>query len=190
MQTSIGQPAGSAPGLFPAAWSGNTAAPNASSSSSTTDANSSSSADSSATITGNDFLQLLVTELQNQDPTADTDPNEYITQLVQVNSLEQLVEINQDLGSSSSTSGASGSIANSPAAPASAGVQASASQKGGTGDAQTGNLPVPASSSAAAQVANALQVPSPAISPADLRTSIHNRGIHTGVAGTTISTVR
>jgi flagellar basal-body rod modification protein FlgD len=40
---------------------------------------------------------LLVTEMQNQDPTADTDPNEYINQLVQVNSLEQLIDINQTL---------------------------------------------------------------------------------------------
>ena len=52
---------------------------------------------SSATITANDFLTLLVTEMQNQDPTANTDPNEYINQLVQVNSLEQLIGINQTL---------------------------------------------------------------------------------------------
>src|SRR5271169_4933892 len=53
--------------------------------------------DSGATISANDFLTLLVTEMQNQDPTADTDPNEYINQLVQVNSLEQLIDINQNL---------------------------------------------------------------------------------------------
>src|SRR6202044_486522 len=56
-----------------------------------------SSSDNSATISANDFLTLLVTEMQNQDPTADTDPNEYINQLVQVNSLEQLININQTL---------------------------------------------------------------------------------------------
>jgi len=50
-----------------------------------------------ATITSNDFLTLLVTEMKNQDPTAATDPNEYINQLVQVNSLEQLISINQTL---------------------------------------------------------------------------------------------
>jgi len=70
---------------------------------------SSSSDSSSATISANDFLSLLVTEMQNQDPTADTDPNEYIDQLVQVNSLEQLIDINQNLstalGSSGSASG-------------------------------------------------------------------------------------
>ena len=67
---------------------------------------------SSATISANDFLTLLVTEMQNQDPTADTDPNEYINQLVNVNSLEQLIDINQNLttalgGSGSSSSGSS-----------------------------------------------------------------------------------
>ncbi len=65
--------------------------------------NSSGASSNSATISANDFLTLLVTEMQNQDPTADTDPNEYINQLVQVNSLEQLIDINQtlttDLGS-------------------------------------------------------------------------------------------
>ena len=43
---------------------------------------SSDSSGDSATISANDFLTLLVTEMQNQDPTADTDPNEYINQLV------------------------------------------------------------------------------------------------------------
>jgi flagellar basal-body rod modification protein FlgD len=67
---------------------------------------SSSGADSSSsTISSNDFLSLLVTEMQNQDPTADTDPNEYINQLVQVNSLEQLIDINQNLSTVLGTSG-------------------------------------------------------------------------------------
>jgi flagellar basal-body rod modification protein FlgD len=63
----------------------------------------------SATISANDFLTLLVTEMQNQDPTAQTDPNEYINQLVQVNSLEQLIDINQNLTSAIGTSGGAGS---------------------------------------------------------------------------------
>lgn len=64
------------------------------------DSQSSDSAGSStegATISANDFLTLLVTEMKNQDPTANTDPNEYINQLVNVNSLEQLISINQTL---------------------------------------------------------------------------------------------
>jgi flagellar basal-body rod modification protein FlgD len=51
----------------------------------------------SSTITSSDFLTLLVTELKNQDPTQPTDPNAYIQQLVGVNSLQQLISINQDL---------------------------------------------------------------------------------------------
>ena len=68
----------------------------------------SSSSDSNDTsITANDFLTLLVAEMKNQDPTADTDPNAYIDQLVQVNSLQQLIQINQDLGGSGSSSDSS-----------------------------------------------------------------------------------
>jgi len=92
--------------------------------STTTGTSSSSDSDSdSAAISANDFLTLLVTEMQNQDPTADTDPNEYIDQLVQVNSLEQLIDINQNLstalGDSSTGSGSSspsGQVAASPSA--------------------------------------------------------------------------
>jgi len=58
---------------------------------------SSGTTDDSSTISANDFLTLLVTEMQNQDPTANQDPNAYINQLVQVNSLEQLIDINQNL---------------------------------------------------------------------------------------------
>ncbi len=59
-------------------------------------------------ISSNDFLTLLVTEMKNQDPTQPTDPNAYIQQLVGVNSLQQLIAINQDLSNvTSSTSGTS-----------------------------------------------------------------------------------
>lgn len=56
----------------------------------------------SASIGANDFLTLLVTEMKNQDPTANTDPNEYVNQLVQVNSLQQLISINETLKANSS----------------------------------------------------------------------------------------
>ncbi|HWA94989.1 MAG TPA: flagellar hook capping FlgD N-terminal domain-containing protein [Terracidiphilus sp.] len=62
-----------------------------------------------ATITSNDFLTLLVAEMKNQDPTSNMDPNEYINQLVNVNSLQQLISINQTLqealGTTTSDSG-------------------------------------------------------------------------------------
>jgi flagellar basal-body rod modification protein FlgD len=75
------------------------------------------STSSNSNITASDFLTLLVSELKNQDPTQPTDPNQYITQLAQVNSLQQLISINQGIGTldsaiptpSSSRSGNSGS---------------------------------------------------------------------------------
>jgi len=56
---------------------------------------STSSTDDSDDITSSDFLQLLVSELQ--DPTQPTDPDAYVQQLVGVNSLQQLISINQEL---------------------------------------------------------------------------------------------
>lgn len=59
----------------------------------------------SSMITANDFLTLLVTELKNQDPTANTDPNAYVDQLVQVNSLQQLIQINTNTTATTAPSG-------------------------------------------------------------------------------------
>ena len=130
------------------------------------DSGSSSGSDASstntATVTANDFLQLLVAEMKNQDPTANTDPNEYINQLVQVNSLEQLVQINQDLGGNSNsgtTTNPSGdTVANTGVAPAGSHGSELSQQNAaalkvasamGAGNAQTGaaglNGPIPTS---------------------------------------------
>jgi len=136
---------------------------------------------SSATISANDFLTLLVTEMQNQDPTADTDPNEYINQLVQVNSLEQLIDINQTLSgalgstSSGSRTGAPGqtagnsttvTAANAPATTAAAHAPAAlpaAASAVPAATAQTtaarrtaGNVGVPSVNPAAQRVGHAL----------------------------------
>ncbi len=156
------------------------ASPLTSSSSGTSGAGSttstSNSASDSATISANDFLTLLVTEMQNQDPTADTDPNEYIDQLVQVNSLEQLININQtlttDLGSASTTSSASGagsstqptpatsSSVHAATAPVSSALQPASSAPAGLPirpeSRIAGNLSIPQESPAASRVAQAL----------------------------------
>jgi flagellar basal-body rod modification protein FlgD len=125
------------------------------------DSSSTSSSDSS-TISANDFLTLLVTEMQNQDPTADTDPNEYINQLVNVNSLEQLISINQNLSTalgipaSSSGDSASGqAVAATPASDGatSAGISAPIHT---ASNSAAGNLTVPAAAPAAQTVAHAL----------------------------------
>lgn len=54
--------------------------------------------DSRSTALGkDDFLTLLLTQLQNQDPLNPTDSTEYTAQLAQFSSLEQLSNINQNL---------------------------------------------------------------------------------------------
>ncbi len=44
-----------------------------------------------------DFLKLLITELKNQNPLEPMDSREYITQLAQFNSLEQMINLNDRL---------------------------------------------------------------------------------------------
>ena len=181
MQTSIGQPTASGMGPFPTGRADSASDPSPSSSGTT----------STATVTANDFLQLLVSEMKNQDPTANTDPNEYINQLVQVNSLEQLVQINQDLGGSSSTSsnsGATGSAVNAPSATENSGASTSRSPDAGTGGTPTGNLNSPVVSAAATRVAQALQFPSAATSAADLQKFLSTAG--TGAARIPIGAAR
>ena len=41
------------------------------------------------------FLQILVAQIKNQDPTSPTDPAQFVTQLTQYSALEQLISINQ-----------------------------------------------------------------------------------------------
>jgi flagellar basal-body rod modification protein FlgD len=43
------------------------------------------------------FMQLLVAQLQNQDPTNPVDPTQFTSQLVQFNMLDQLTQINNTL---------------------------------------------------------------------------------------------
>ena len=119
------------------------------SSSGTNGTSGSSSSDSGdTTITANDFLTLLVAEMKNQDPTANTDPNEYINQLVQVNSLEQLISINQTLTTDSTANTATPGVKTEGAQPASA-----ESIKQPLVD---GNLTVPSDNPAAQRVAKSL----------------------------------
>jgi flagellar basal-body rod modification protein FlgD len=66
-------------------------------------------------ISSSDFLTLLVTEMKNQDPTQPTDPNAYIQQLVGVNSLQQLISINQDLSSTATATTPTGSVTSASA---------------------------------------------------------------------------
>ncbi|MHB8883493.1 MAG: flagellar hook assembly protein FlgD [Methylovirgula sp.] len=51
----------------------------------------------SATVNYNQFLQLLVAELQNQDPTSPTNPTQYMSQLASFSSVEQQIQTNSKL---------------------------------------------------------------------------------------------
>jgi flagellar hook assembly protein FlgD len=65
----------------------------------------------------NTFLQLLVAQIKNQDPTQPVDSSTFLSQLAEFSSLEQLIGIRQDVGqldptttgSTTPTSGTSGS---------------------------------------------------------------------------------
>ena len=68
------------------------------------------------------FLQLLVAQIKNQDPMSPTDSMQFVTQLAQFSSLEQLIGINQGvnalnshLPSTGATTPTGGTGANPPA---------------------------------------------------------------------------
>ena len=44
------------------------------------------------------FLKLLVAQLKNQDPLSPQDATQFVAQLAQFSSLDQLISINQQLG--------------------------------------------------------------------------------------------
>ncbi|WP_322788386.1 flagellar hook assembly protein FlgD [Rummeliibacillus pycnus] len=50
------------------------------------------------------FLQLLVTQLQNQDPTSPMDDKEFISQMAQFSSLEQMQNVSKSIDSLSEIS--------------------------------------------------------------------------------------
>jgi flagellar basal-body rod modification protein FlgD len=59
--------------------------------------NSSSSAPTSSTVGYNDFLQLLIAQMKNQDPTSPTDMSQYMSQFAQMSSVEQAIQTNAKL---------------------------------------------------------------------------------------------
>ncbi len=94
-----------APSLFPAASS-----PTQTSSSN----NSSSSSDSANQLTGDSFITLLTAQLQAQDPTNPLDPTTFVTELVQFNQLQQLIDINQTLSAATGAAPTSSSQSTLP----------------------------------------------------------------------------
>ena len=71
------------------------------------------SAASSTTVDYDSFLQLLVQELKNQDPTSPSDPTQYLSQIATFSNVEQGVNMNNKLATlltSSSLAQAEGTI--------------------------------------------------------------------------------
>jgi flagellar basal-body rod modification protein FlgD len=63
------------------------------------------------------FLQLLVSQIKNQDPLNPTDSTQFVSQLAQFSELEQVVAIRSDIETAMSSSAQPGSI-NSPGSTA------------------------------------------------------------------------
>ncbi len=73
--------------------------PNTTSSTTTSSASSSnSSLTNGVTMGKEDFLKLLTTQLQYQDPLSPEDPKDFVAQLSQFSSLEQLINLNTTMG--------------------------------------------------------------------------------------------
>jgi flagellar basal-body rod modification protein FlgD len=90
------------------------AASNTAANNSTDTSNTNSTKNIDSGLGQNAFLQLLVTQLQHQDPLQPQDDTQFLAQLAQFTSLEQLTNINTSLqqlvtlaGGTSSTSNAS-----------------------------------------------------------------------------------
>lgn len=61
----------------------------------------------SATVDYNTFLQILMAEMKNQDPTKPTDPTQFISQLSSFSAVEQQVNTNSKLDALIAASGLS-----------------------------------------------------------------------------------
>jgi len=66
----------------------------------------SNSTSSSSLANESTFLQLLVAQIKNQDPTQPMDSTAFLSQLAQFSQLEQLVGIRQDIENPSSSTAA------------------------------------------------------------------------------------
>ena len=63
-----------------------------------------------------EFLQLLVAQLKNQDPMNPSDPQEFAAQLAQFSTLEQLINVNETLQGQSETDAAMAAALNNSSA--------------------------------------------------------------------------
>ena len=75
---------------------------------STTASDAAAAASTAALGNENTFLQLLVAQIQNQDPTQPIDSTTFLTQLASFSQLEQLIGIRQDVSQLDPAAAASG----------------------------------------------------------------------------------
>ncbi len=85
------------PALTHAAAANSGSSQSSSSGASTSSSGTSANSSLSPTAIQQQFLTLLVAQLQNQDPLNPQDPTQFLTQLASINSVEQLVQVNQQL---------------------------------------------------------------------------------------------
>ena len=79
----------------------------------TTSANSSSSTDTTKkkNLTANDFIQMMITQLQNQDPTEPTKSSDLLAQMSQIGSLQSSTDMQTSLKSMTTQNGISNAAA-------------------------------------------------------------------------------
>jgi flagellar basal-body rod modification protein FlgD len=80
----------------------------------TSDSNTSNDTSNSATaqeLSPNEFLKLLVSQLQNQDPLNPTDQSQFVGELAQMQSVSELQQMNTTLTASSSQGSTSSALA-------------------------------------------------------------------------------
>jgi flagellar basal-body rod modification protein FlgD len=68
--------------------------------SSTSSASTSSTSSSNTSVTKNDFLKLLIAQMKNQDPLNPMDGTQYVSELAQFSSLEEMQNMNDNLTTS------------------------------------------------------------------------------------------
>lgn len=68
---------------------------------------------SSTEVSGNEFLQLMMVQLQNQDPTSpdSSDPSQFLTELAQMTQVEQETDTAQSTASSASEQAVASAVA-------------------------------------------------------------------------------
>ena len=77
-----------------------TDATNSTTTSATSSTGTSATSSSNTTVNENDFLQLLIAQMQNQDPLNPMDGTQYVAELAQFSSLQELQDLNTNMTTS------------------------------------------------------------------------------------------